>query len=36
MNIDAPGPHTPSTVISNAYHEGINGVYLLTKYGPKI
>ena len=23
-------------LISSAYHEGINGVYLLTKYGPKI
>ena len=22
-------------LISSAYHEGINGVYLLTKYGPK-
>ena len=23
-------------LISMAYHEGIDGVYLLTKYGPKI
>ena len=23
-------------LISSAYHESINGVYLLTKYGPKI
>ena len=23
-------------LVSSAYNEGINGVYLLTKYGPKI